>query len=522
MVYSLAGQVGAVLPSATPVGTGTLTLTYNGAASNALPITVVPSASGIFTQSENGSGAAVMTLANTINVPSFTKAAKPGDIMSLWTTGLGASAGSDAVPPAQVDLGTPIQLLIGNVPATILYRGRSPYPGVDQINFTVPSGAAGCNVSVTIVTTLASGSIVSNSATMPIAPNGGACSDSNAVFPPSMLTQWSTKGANVGAAIFSETDSIIYVNGTPFVDSIASAEADFLKVALAGIPSLQAALQRVSLGSCLLSITIGSGGSAGVSGTGLDAGTSLTFTAGSAAPLTLTGSGGTYSADFSALTQGMAQLSNGSGGAAVGAFKAAFNIPPRLTWTNENGIGTLQGANPPGPTVMRTQPLTVTWSGGDVNSYADIFVTGAVESPTLPVSVSAECTTPVSADSFTIPASVLLAMPGSGAFWLYTGRLDGESAAVEHSGARRCRGNDQHREQSRRDFSLTCFNSEFQQRVRADRDAAAPSSRARPVSAICGSPRGCRRAKPRVLSSRENRKDASTVGNRECRLRTIR
>src|SRR5579871_5310155 len=43
MFYTSAGQVAAILPSTTPVGTGTISVTYNGSASPTAPITVVKS-----------------------------------------------------------------------------------------------------------------------------------------------------------------------------------------------------------------------------------------------------------------------------------------------------------------------------------------------------------------------------------------------------------------------------------------------------------------------------------------------
>lgn len=46
MLYTLATQVAAVVPSNTPVGTRTFTVTYNGQASAPAPITVVPSSFG--------------------------------------------------------------------------------------------------------------------------------------------------------------------------------------------------------------------------------------------------------------------------------------------------------------------------------------------------------------------------------------------------------------------------------------------------------------------------------------------
>jgi len=60
MVYTLATQVAAILPSSTPVGAGTLTLTYQGA-QGSIPITVVKNSLGIFAVNEEGSGPGIVT-----------------------------------------------------------------------------------------------------------------------------------------------------------------------------------------------------------------------------------------------------------------------------------------------------------------------------------------------------------------------------------------------------------------------------------------------------------------------------
>ena len=51
MVYTVATQVAAILPSSTPVGAGTLTLTYQGA-QGSIAIKVVKNSLGIFTVNE--------------------------------------------------------------------------------------------------------------------------------------------------------------------------------------------------------------------------------------------------------------------------------------------------------------------------------------------------------------------------------------------------------------------------------------------------------------------------------------
>ncbi|MBI2819546.1 MAG: hypothetical protein HYX73_06170, partial [Acidobacteria bacterium] len=56
ILYTSAGQVAAVLPSSTPLGNGTVTITFNGQTSAPAPITVVRSSFGIFSLNQAGSG----------------------------------------------------------------------------------------------------------------------------------------------------------------------------------------------------------------------------------------------------------------------------------------------------------------------------------------------------------------------------------------------------------------------------------------------------------------------------------
>ena len=59
-----AGQVAAILPSTTPAGTGTITVSYNGSASATAPITVVASSPGIFSVNQQGNGTGVILYSN--------------------------------------------------------------------------------------------------------------------------------------------------------------------------------------------------------------------------------------------------------------------------------------------------------------------------------------------------------------------------------------------------------------------------------------------------------------------------
>jgi uncharacterized protein (TIGR03437 family) len=169
--YTSPTQIAAELPALTPVGTGTVTVTYRGAISNAAPVQVVPAALGISTY---GGGTAVATDAITGELLSSGNAGAPGEIITLWATGLGTDPGdSDTIfsaTPHRVD--TPVQVYIGGIQAMILYQGSSGFPGVDQINVTIPQTVpTGCSIPLVAV----AGGVMANPATLPIAAGGGAC-----------------------------------------------------------------------------------------------------------------------------------------------------------------------------------------------------------------------------------------------------------------------------------------------------------------------------------------------------------
>jgi uncharacterized protein (TIGR03437 family) len=170
MYYSLAAQIAAILPSRTPVGTGTLTVTYNGLASATAPIVVVANNIGVFSLDSTGSGDAVATLPATNTVVSPSNAPNPGEIVTLWATGLGPVSGDESQPAQQVDLtNIPLQVFIGGQPANVLFRGRNACcSGVDTIFVTVPQGLTGCANSVIMQI----GNLVSNATTIPIGTNG--------------------------------------------------------------------------------------------------------------------------------------------------------------------------------------------------------------------------------------------------------------------------------------------------------------------------------------------------------------
>jgi uncharacterized protein (TIGR03437 family) len=414
MVYTSAGQVAAVLPSTTPVGTGTLQLTYNGL-SGTTPITVVPTNYGISTVNTSGSGPAVVTFANYSPV-STTNTTKPGDTLIIWGTGLGAlpPGSSDASAAAGPLAAAPtLQVFVGGVAAQVLYAGRTPGAvGLDQINFVVPANAPmGCSVSIVVQTTSPQ-AVTSNAPTIAIAAADGAtCSDPTQTIPTSYLSKSSVKAVY---AALQQSSAVSYPNGAAKTTTTASAAAGFFQFSQAQLAVAASGISVPSLGTCLTGTVPGSGsGSSAPAATYLNAGTAVTLTPPSGAPIILpsasAGSGVLYQNGSlsAAIPSGNWTFSN-TGGPDVSPLSFPFPVPAQVTWTNQAALTNT--------TIARAQPLAITWSGGDANGYVDILGEAVVGNPAT-YTYYFHCSSPTSTGQFTVPPSVMLGMPvGSNAF----------------------------------------------------------------------------------------------------------
>jgi uncharacterized protein (TIGR03437 family) len=342
--YTSPTQIAAVLPASTSLGTGTLTVTYNGIASNAASIVVVPSALGINTYYTNSG---VATDAVTGALLTYTNSGTPGENIVLWTSGLGADpADSDTTYTSTPNaVATPLQIYIGNALATILYQGSAGYPGVNQINVTIPDSVPnGCWISLAAV----SGGVLSNIATLPINSGGGACVDQVNGLTGDQIAPAGSQTLRTGLVAISQTNKAVS-SGTPTFST--NTDAAFEKYTGIYTPT-----NSVSPGGCvvnyLVPATIGSI-------TGLDPG-SIKLTGTGGISLTLANQLGIKGAFYAALANGAIPQSGGTfaftgtGGADVGPFTVALNFTnPLLSWTNPN-VAT---------TIDRSQGFTATWTG---------------------------------------------------------------------------------------------------------------------------------------------------------------
>jgi uncharacterized protein (TIGR03437 family) len=174
LYYSSPTDVAGVLPANTPVGNGTLTVTYSNQSANA-NIQVVPTAFGF----DVYNGSALATDAVSGALITNTNSAQPGETLLFWGTGVGADPNhSDTTAGANDNINIPVTFSVGGVPAKVVFTGALFYPGVQGFGVTIPPGVpSGCSVQVMAVTGSGANQATSSTPTIPIMPGGGACSN---------------------------------------------------------------------------------------------------------------------------------------------------------------------------------------------------------------------------------------------------------------------------------------------------------------------------------------------------------
>lgn len=385
-------QVNALLPSQTPVGSGTVTVTYNNQTSAPEPVQIVSAAFGPFTYNASGFGQAIATDLN-YQLNTVIHAFHPGDWAVLWGTGLGPIDGDDAGLPPVVNLGTPT-VHVGNAAVTPYYAGRSAdFPGLDQIQFQIPSGIQGCSVPVAVE----SNGMIGGSATIAVSASGQTCPDS--MLGQDLVAKLAAGGTvDFGfvqlMAIVLRSESLPTGIGVPDFGSATFSE---FTPQTAGLASY-----GVSQGYCITT------NNPDMSPAQLDAGSSLTLEGLATATLPQVYAGDYFAMFNSGASQffwsGLRYTVSGAGGGKVGAFSV----------TDTTGIPTaFFSAIRAGQTFPRSADLTVTWTGGNPQlQNGQVTIAGYSEGSSDGSLFGAfMCTAPLSAQSFTIPRWVLSFLP---------------------------------------------------------------------------------------------------------------
>ena len=462
MIYTLAGQIAAILPSSVPAGNGFLTVTYNKQSSPALPITVAQSGFGTYSLSSNGIGAGVITRPD-YQVASFDNPVKPGDILIIWGTGLGPVAGDEAAGPLPGNQFPGTEVFVGGQSAGVTYAGRSGCcAGLDQIVFQVPSTVPlGCLVPVAV----RAGGVVSNFTTIPIATGGQNCSDSVGI--PSSLIARAQAGQTVTVGVVGiGSIPILQSAGFQFLQGFANQFSQFLHAKVSERDVLRIVMARESQRPGLIKAAVkkyssarkarkadlravvrlassfnDEGAAAGF--TQLGGLNGLTAQFGSILPpagaCTITQASPLISQQWSVTstardagaqlvltdplgTQTLAKVSNGEYQVGLGSGSAADQVPVGtytisapggndvgpfsaslasggLQWTNQDSVNV----------VDRSQPLTVTWVGSNLTGY--VLFGGA--SSNGGVSTAFACVEEAGKQTLTVPQFILNAMPAA-------------------------------------------------------------------------------------------------------------
>lgn len=433
MVYVKPNEVGAILPSATPVGTGTVTVNNNGVTASKA-INIVAAAFGIFTQNYGfGAGLAIAFNVNAdgTTIPNnTTQSVMPGQDILINGTGLGAIP-SDETQPGVTDVpGTTIQVYVGTQPATVVSAGRGTCcTGIDPaylvpqgiaawdvIQFTIPDGVVGCYVPVAVQI----GSFVSNLASISVDPSG-VCALPASILPPDLQQTLATQTGIATGSISLSRGISMSVSAAGAVNKTTRDTGSAAFVSYPGLPASMVTPQTIySENVCTINGFPDASGANVMNGSPVTIVPQKSVPLDAGTPITVTGPAGTKSIvkrtagmvfDYPSVTFGDGTPGNyydaghytvtGPGGNDVGVFMGSTDVPGTpFVWTNIPDIR---------QPIDRTQDLTITWTGGIPGTQ----VTAVGGSDVGGVNAAILCAAAVEAGQMTIPSYVLLSLPAT-------------------------------------------------------------------------------------------------------------
>jgi uncharacterized protein (TIGR03437 family) len=410
-IFVSAGQINAVMPSTVSAGLATLRLTYQANKSNAITVQIADSAPGVFAVSSGGFGPGIVqnyVAATNQPINSLTAPAAPGQVITIWGTGLGPVTFPDNVAPTAGNVATPVTVTIGGQPATVAYSGRTPCcSGVDQIVATIPNNAPlGCWVPVSVN----AGGVVSNTTTMAIAAAGAtSCSDPG--NPLSTLVQ--TAGTQAFIHL-EQVDTVENVNTSPAILKTLDKIYSRFYTRPASPYNFDPYMSFPPPGTCLVHQTSGDSYYAKSLRGALPASASLSpqptqaYNNGTqplSIPSTLPFYSGTLGGTINSAAIAMSLLgANGTftiDPAGANQTVLALNPEPPPVWTRPNAI----------LVIPRNAPLALTFTPGDSSAPTAILLYSYAASTNSTVEV--QCLAPPGASAFTISADSLANLPPS-------------------------------------------------------------------------------------------------------------
>jgi uncharacterized protein (TIGR03437 family) len=161
LYFASSGQINAQVPYGITSGSANVVVTRGGVASQPQPVVINEVAPGIFTASGyaiayfGAQGPNFGDFAAPVGTFPNSLPAHPGDVLTVYATGLGAVTpsvqdGHDSSDQLRNTVVVPT-VLVGNVPAQLLFSGlTTQFPGVYQLNITVPQVPTGDKVPIQI------------------------------------------------------------------------------------------------------------------------------------------------------------------------------------------------------------------------------------------------------------------------------------------------------------------------------------------------------------------------------------
>jgi uncharacterized protein (TIGR03437 family) len=404
-------RVVALLPSSTPAGDGTVTLT-EGPNTATTKIHVIPVALGLLARNQSDLGPAFAFHDNKNPVTLF-DSAQTGENVTLRATGLGAVGGDEGAGPVPADLSVPLDVRVGGVVATAVSARRSDsLAGVDEIVIQIPPGVQGCSVPVAI----RAAGMVSNYTTVPVHDGGGACSDPYGLTSDALS---SLPGGNARIGVVSLSRSNISAGVTSITDT---GNLGFFSYSSDQLVSRRGLTVPTAPGACVvLSITdqrgdtsadpvtgsalrVGRVSIAGPKGTKIidpsnagKLGESIQLPVPAGVPPGLIPRGGDLFLDPGSYTV------SATSGVDVGAFSAAFRLPAAVEWSNQPSFPASLNQLLP-----RDQDLLFQWKNG--NDPDLVLIQGYGLAPE-GVGAAFICMEWASKGSFAVPSFVLSSIP---------------------------------------------------------------------------------------------------------------
>lgn len=395
-------RIDAVMPSNAPLGLSSVRVTANNVRSNPMPVQIVSTQFGIFTNNGAGNGPSISSVIGddgTLTPMTLQSPTAPGQAVALSGTGLGNAALSA------------IEVYVGGTKASILNaQPANGDPFKDAIQFLVPDDAPlGCWTPVYVKT---SATAVSNFATMAISSDGRACTE-----PDNPLASALINGGRIGSYAVAR----LAVRHDAGVRTPRDASTDLLGAYQAAEEPGPANFHPIFSLPPARSCAVYSGpGEFSPSDMILPRPTLAALVSGG---ITLTGSKGEKAAaetDYPGIS--LAEIAgaipslpftnttfldpgaftlNLAGGADIGSASADTTAPQPFAWTNRDQTLAID----------RTKGIPVSWIGGDPDSTVLIVGHGS----DLPSNASSVfiCRTLPGTSSFTVPADVIANIPAS-------------------------------------------------------------------------------------------------------------